>query len=1133
VTVVCSMVVFAAGLGQALIPAANAGGPSLTMGQVKTTTGGQLVASSSLNVNLDQWANKPGQGWQNGDLNKNNSAYHEDDVVPFRLAIEGLTAGQHTIHLNYDFTAGGHEAYDFLATWNDTESPNLCGSGGGAVSSLCPSLPAAHTAGFKSDPFAPGSPTKAGLTVAGAETASGVSRDLTIYGGTIDSLTVPAHSGPVNNQSSADITVTFTTTGSAALFAWGAHIADSNYWITTGGDPNGAAAVSGAPWHMRTQNLDDSGNKNQDRSIQPSAIIKLIPAITVTKSCPASATVGDTITYTIEVSNAGADQLNNITVTDPLLGGDLSGSFADTLAAGASESHTFKYTLTGSPDPVVNTVTVDAEGAQDATAVTDSADCTTDVLFPNLQITKQADNATVSAGDQIGYTVTVTNNGAGNAYDVSLSDTLPTNAGLNWKVAGTTGGWSCSITTGVLTCGGQGFNLAPGASASVHITSPTTSATCGTVSNTASADASNQDQVSTGVVTITVNCAALEITKVADNSVVNAGDTIGYTITVHNAGAGTAKGVTLTDTLPTNPGLVWTIAGGTGANQCSITNGVLSCNFGDRLAGATKTVHITSPTTFDSCGQVVNAASAASTNDGSPSTGDVTITVNCPAISVLKTPDAGTVNAGDPVGFTITVTNAGPGTAKNVHLSDTLPTNAGLDWSIDGGTGAKMCDIAQGVLACQFGDMGVTSYTVHITSGTDQTTCGQIDNTATVTIANGPGDSSSASITVNCPGISIVKQADAGTVDAAEQVGFTITVSNAGPGTAKNVVVSDTLPTNAGLDWSIDGGSGAEMCEISQGVLTCDFGDMDAETSYDVHIVSGTDATTCGQIDNTATVTIDNGPGDSDNASITVNCPDLGIDITKTGPEKAHVGDTITYDFTVSLTTPEPLFDIVVTDPNCNEGAPVYQSGDNGNGILEPEEVWNYSCTHLVTSEDPYPTLPNTATVSGTADDGRSTGDEASWEVMLITPAIDIVKTVNPVSGEPGQTVTYTYVVTNTGDTTLYDVSVDDDVIGHIGDIAVLEPGDSVTLTKDYVLPANPPTITNVGTATGTDELGTSVSATDDAVVTIVEAANPPTPPKPTAFTGSDALRFGAIALILLAVGLAALVLGRRRNEAL
>ena len=91
------------------------------------------------------------------------------------------------------------------------------------------------------------------------------------------------------------------------------------------------------------------------------------------------------------------------------------------------------------------------------------------------------------------------------------------------------------------------------------------------------------------------------------------------------------------------------------------------------------------------------------------------------------------------------------------------------------------------------------------------------------------------------------------------------------------------------------------------------------------------------------------------------------------------------------------------------------------------------------------------------------------------------MKTVDPISGSPGDTVTYTYVVTNTGDTTLSNVSVDDDVIGHIGDIDQLDPGQSVTLTKDYVLPAGELGVTNVGTATGTDVLGKTVTDDDDA----------------------------------------------------
>ena len=45
-TAFCSMLVFALGLGQAMIPAANADAPNLTMGQVQTTGGGQLAAAT-------------------------------------------------------------------------------------------------------------------------------------------------------------------------------------------------------------------------------------------------------------------------------------------------------------------------------------------------------------------------------------------------------------------------------------------------------------------------------------------------------------------------------------------------------------------------------------------------------------------------------------------------------------------------------------------------------------------------------------------------------------------------------------------------------------------------------------------------------------------------------------------------------------------------------------------------------------------------------------------------------------------------------------------------------------------------------------------------------------------------------
>ena len=242
-----------------------------------------LARAAGVTVNLDQWASKA-FAWQNGNLNGNNSAYPEGGIVPFRLAIEDIAPGNHTIHINYDFTASGHKAYDFLATWNVTNAAGaICTPSGGAISSMCPSLPTSHSMAFPTDPYLAN-----GLPVSGAETYSAAPSLLRIWGGTLISISKPTHSGSVNGNSSADITVTFNTTGPAVLLAWGGHLAQSAYWDTSGGGPrDGASMVSGSPWHMRTLQLDGSGNKNQDRSISPSAIIGELPPFALAPPTPA------------------------------------------------------------------------------------------------------------------------------------------------------------------------------------------------------------------------------------------------------------------------------------------------------------------------------------------------------------------------------------------------------------------------------------------------------------------------------------------------------------------------------------------------------------------------------------------------------------------------------------------------------------------------------------------------------------------------------------------------------------------------------------------------------------------------------------------------------------------------------
>ena len=168
------------------------------------------------------------------------------------------------------------------------------------------------------------------------------------------------------------------------------------------------------------------------------------------------------------------------------------------------------------------------------------------------------------------------------------------------------------------------------------------------------------------------------------------------------------------------------------------------------------------------------------------------------------------------------------------------------------------------------------------------------------------------------------------------------------------------------------------------------------------------------------------------------------IDLVKDGPELVHRGDTITYTFEVTNTGEVELFDVELTDPICDEGT--IEPGEDVDSSLAVGEVWHFTCLHLVTETTR--TRCRTprrcvATRRRARVATRSRTPMTTWWTSS-HPAIDIVKTVDEEVVPVGTTVTFTYVVTNTGDTTLYEISVDDDILGHIGDIAVLEPGDSV-----------------------------------------------------------------------------------------
>ena len=181
------------------------------------------------------------------------------------------------------------------------------------------------------------------------------------------------------------------------------------------------------------------------------------------------------------------------------------------------------------------------------------------------------------------------------------------------------------------------------------------------------------------------------------------------------------------------------------------------------------------------------------------------MTVLCPNVNVVKTGNGPIVN-GQTATFTITVTNAGPGLAKGVTLTDQLPAGS---WTLGGADKAACSISASNLLTCDFGDIAAPGeeadsdrqITVSKTATTDD--CGTIPNDVTVAAANEAAadtddNTDDATIDVRCPGVDLHKTVSDPTVEPNQTVTYTIVVSVAS-GPVTNAVVTDDLPVGQTL----------------------------------------------------------------------------------------------------------------------------------------------------------------------------------------------------------------------------------------------------------------------------------------------------------------------------------------------
>ncbi|MFX1578425.1 MAG: hypothetical protein ACFFBJ_02175, partial [Promethearchaeota archaeon] len=365
---------------------------------------------------------------------------------------------------------------------------------------------------------------------------------------------------------------------------------------------------------------------------------------------------------------------------------------------------------------------------------------------------------------------------------------------------------------------------------------------------------------------------------------------------------------------------------------------------------------------------------------------------------------------GEEITYTYTVTNDGPGTAFDVLVTDNLPglspiTMVGFyDEDLDG----EYDDLPADATAT-----GTATYVIPL-PGNDP-----VVNDALVTSSTEDKDTTNNhddhSVDVLLTAVEVEKSGP-DYAQVGETIWYTITVSNPSPDGVELQITSlydDLL---------------GELWDVSPNYYVS--GDTDLDWMVDtgeewLFMKDYTVATSPDPLNNLVTVYAENEYGcdkvdDYDEHSVDILHP--AIVLTKIATDglgteifDAYIGDTITYVFKIENTGDADLTNIILTDiTGICDGVLTRgpdEVGDNDD-VLEPGEIWIYTCTHLVTLDDLDP-LTNIASVEGTYAPGETVDDtdDATVNIWHAAGTLSVDK-IGPGTAFHGDVVTYTIYVT-------------------------------------------------------------------------------------------------------------------------
>lgn len=812
---------------------------------------------------------------------------------------------------------------------------------------------------------------------------------------------------------------------------------------------------------------------------------------------------GDTIPYTFLVTNTGQVTMNGIAVNDPPIGAVTCP--VTTLAPGASTTcaSVNPYTFTAADATAgrfTNTATATGIPQGASTPVSSNTSATTTTLeAPKATLTLAKTVTPTSAaapGDRVVYHYTVTNTGNVDITGLAIAETA-------FSGSGTVPTPLCPVTS-----------LAPGASTVCTAGYTVTQADfdAGSVSNTAHATGTDPASGTVSSPDSTARLAATPTPRVSleksvapdDAASFVVGQQLTYSFVVTNTGS-----VTLTDLGVTEKSFSGT--GGSVSPVCPASapvppQGQVTCTATYTLTQAD----------IDN-GEVLNSATA----QGTPPTGAaVTSPVStvavpgdpAPALTVDKTASPQLVSsAGDVVNYSFAVVNTGNVTLKNVVVNESA-------FSGTGGTPTVTCPAEAAIMLPGARVVCTASYTL-TPADADQP---RLTNTATATgtpptSAGGDVTSGPSTATVEVsenPSLALAKTASPLQARAAgDVITYSFAVTNTGDSTVSGISIAEGAFSGTGAAPTPTCPAGAASLApgatvICTATYTVTQADADAGGIHN-------SATAAGTAPSGATVDSEK----SDNTVPIVADPAVTLQKTASVSNVTAAGQSVRYAFLVTNTGNVTLLSSDIIETRFTGHTVLRPVCPPGIDRLAPGASISCTADYVVTQADmDSGHIENTASVSGRTPNGDpiSTPESRIDITAQPSPALSVEKSASPTSiTAAGQPVSFSYLITNTGNVTLSDVTAVEGAFSGSGpkpvvscppEAATLAPAATVTCTASYSATqadVDSGYVTNTATAKGTppgvdtpvesSPSSTTFTAIASPALTIVKTADPAT----------------------------------------